>query len=86
MSYNSIVKSNLLFGGLKMKKCKNVQIGDVVRFPYHQFAPYRRGWNGWLFKPGIVTRLYTSTQGKLCAEITYLYRDEEVKCRRLVED
>lgn len=69
-----------------MKKCKNVKVGDVVEFPHHQFAPYRYGWNGWIFKTGIVNRLYTSTQGKPCAELIYTYRGEEVKCKRLVCD
>lgn len=69
-----------------MKKCLRVKVGDAVRFPHHQFAPFRRGWNGWIFKTGIVNRLYTSTQGKPCAELIYLYNGEEVKCKRLVCD
>lgn len=69
-----------------MKKCVKVNVGDVVEFPHHEFAPFRKGWNGWIFKTGIVNRLYTSTQGKPCAELIYMYRDEEVKCKRLVCD
>ena len=69
-----------------MKKCAKVKLGDVVRFPHHEFAPYRNGWNGWEFRTGIVERLYTSTQGKPCAELIYLYNGKEVKCKRLVCD
>ena len=69
-----------------MKKAVRVKVGDVVRFPHYQFAPYRSGWNGWMFTTGIVSRLYTSIQGKPCAELIFSYRDEEVKCKRLVCD
>ena len=69
-----------------MKKMKNVKVGDVVEFPHYQFAPYRSGWNGWLFKTAIVKRLYTSVQGKPCAELLYTYRDEEVTCKRVACD
>jgi hypothetical protein len=24
-------------------------IGEVVQVPVYEFAPWRRGWNGWLF-------------------------------------
>ena len=54
-----------------MKKMKNAKVGDVVRFPYYEFAPFRSGWNGWLFKVAIVKRLYTSTKGFKCAELVY---------------
>lgn len=67
-----------------MKKMKSVKVGDVVRFPHYQFAPYRSGWNGWLFRTAIVKRLYTSAQGNPCAELLYSYRDEDVTCRKFV--
>ena len=70
----------------KMKKCKSVKVGDIVEFPHTCFAPYRQGWNGWLFKTGIVSRLYTSTKGFLCAELIYDYRGEDVKTRKLASD
>lgn len=31
-----------------------VKIGDLVEVPRHQFAPNRKGWNGWLFSEAIV--------------------------------
>lgn len=60
-----------------MKKAKKVKVGDVVQFPAYEFAPYRRGWNGWLFEVAIVKRLYTSTKGFPCAEIVYQTRAKE---------
>lgn len=57
-----------------MRQAKNVKPGDVVRFPHTCFAPYRSGWNGWVFKVAIVDRLYTSKTGKPCAKITYCDR------------
>lgn len=30
--------------------------GDLVQVPVHQFAPMRRGWNGWLFSKAVVVR------------------------------
>jgi hypothetical protein len=69
-----------------MKKCKNVKTGDVVQFPHHQFAPYRSGWNGWIFKTGIVVRLYISVQGVPCAELVYSYRDEDVKHKHRIDE
>lgn len=37
-----------------MKKAKKLSIGAVVRVPTYEFAPYRSGWNGWLFSAGII--------------------------------
>lgn len=54
-----------------MKKAKNVKVGDVIQFPWHCFDERRRGWNGWLFRAGIVERLYMSKSGKQCAEVRY---------------
>ena len=54
-----------------MKQAKNVQVGAIVQFPHHCFAPNRSGWNGWIFRAAIVDRFYMSTTGKLCAEVTY---------------
>lgn len=68
-----------------MKKCREVKVGDVVQFPHHEWAPYRTGWNGWLFKTAIVKRLYTSIQGNPCAELIYFYYDETVTCKKRVD-
>jgi len=54
-----------------LKVAKNVKIGDVIQFPHHQFAPLRRGWNGWIFRAGIVEKLYISKSGKKCATVRY---------------
>lgn len=64
-------------GSVTMKKAKNVKVGDVVKFPSYEFAPYRQGWNGWLFEVAIVKRLYTSKSGKKCAELVYQTRNKE---------
>ena len=52
-----------------MKKAKNVQVGMIVEVPTYQFAPNRRGWNGYLFDPGKVTKLFISTKGNPCATV-----------------
>ena len=57
-----------------MKVAKNVKIGDVIQFPRTQFAPLRKGWNGWLFSAGIVEKLYISKSGQKCATVRYCVR------------
>lgn len=57
-----------------MKKARNIKVGDVVQFPAYEFAPLRRGWNGWIFRAAIVERLYISKSGIKCAEIRYCTR------------
>ena len=41
-----------------MKKVdfNKLQAGDLVEVPRTQFAPMRRGWNGWLFSEAVVIR------------------------------
>lgn len=41
-----------------MKKINysKLNAGDLVEVPRTQFAPYRRGWNGWLFSNAVVIR------------------------------
>lgn len=81
-----------------MKKAKNVKIGDIVSFPEYEFAPYRKGWNGWIFRAAIVNKIYVSKSGVKCANITYctrcagryqllpnVERDINVRCDRLFE-
>ena len=33
-------------------KHANWCVGEEVQVPYYCFAPYRKGWNGWLFADG----------------------------------
>lgn len=54
-----------------MKVVKNPKVGMVIEFPRTQFAPLRKGWNGWLFSVGIIEELYTSKSGKKCAKVRY---------------
>ena len=44
--------------GQKMKtvEFEKVKAGDLVEVPRTQFAPMRRGWNGWLFSEAVVIR------------------------------
>lgn len=37
-----------------MRKAKDLSIGAVVQVPTYEFAPFRSGWNGWLFSAGII--------------------------------
>lgn len=58
-----------------MKKAKRVAVGDVVQFPAYEFAPLRRGWNGWIFRAAIIEKLFVSKKsGKKCATVRYCSR------------
>ena len=54
-----------------MKNVKNPQVGQLVKVPVYQFAPMRSGWNGWIFRVGVIDGLYISTSGKKCAKVRY---------------
>lgn len=54
-----------------MKQAKNLKVGDVIQFPRTQFAPLRRGWNGWLFSVGIIEKLYVSPNGVPAATVRW---------------
>lgn len=41
---------------MKVANFETMQAGDLVEVPRTQFAPMRRGWNGWLFSEAIVIR------------------------------
>jgi hypothetical protein len=56
------------------KIARKVKVGDVIQFPRTQFAPLRRGWNGWLFSAGIIEKLYISKSGQKCARVRYCTR------------
>lgn len=43
-----------------MKKAKVVKVGQVIQFPHHCFDERRSGWNGWIFRAGIVQGFGTS--------------------------
>lgn len=57
-----------------MKQATNLKVGDVIQFPRTQFAPLRRGWNGWLFSVGIIEKLYTSHKGVPAATVRWCNR------------
>ena len=54
-----------------MKKAKNLEIGKVVQVPTREFAPLRRGWNGWLFDVGIVKGFGKSKSGNPLVKVEY---------------
>lgn len=54
-----------------MRKKRNVKVGDLVEFPYYMFAPMRSGWNGWLFRVGIVEKVFTTANGTAGATVRY---------------
>ena len=39
---------------MKTVDFEKVKAGDLVEVPCTQFAPMRRGWNGWLFSEAVV--------------------------------
>lgn len=57
-----------------MKKVSKIKIGDLVEIPVYEFAPFRSGWNGWIFRVGVVEKLYISKSGKKCATVRYCSR------------
>ena len=57
-----------------MKIAKNLKVGDLVEIPIYEFAPLRSGWNGWIFRVGVVEKLYISKSGKKCATVRYCSR------------
>ena len=54
-----------------MKKAKNVKVGDVIQFPYYCFDERRKGWNGWIFRAGIVDGFGVSNSGVKFAKVRY---------------
>ena len=58
-----------------MKKAKNVKVGDVIQFPAYQFSQIRTGWNGWIFRAGIVEKIYKGSRtGTMYATVRYCTR------------
>lgn len=57
-----------------MKLKKKVKVGDVIQFPHHRFSEQRKGWNGWIFRAGIVEQLYEDKHGRKCAVVSYCSR------------
>lgn len=54
-----------------MKKAKDLSIGAVVSVPTYEFAPFRSGWNGWLFSAGIIKARGTSKKGLPIVKVEY---------------
>lgn len=43
-----------------MKAVKNQRVGQLVQIPAFEFATMRSGWNGWIFRVGVIEKLYIS--------------------------
>ena len=56
-----------------MKTAKNPVVGELVMVPVDHFAPWRHGWNGWIFSKGIVVAV---GQSKNIGEKRKLYKVE----------
>lgn len=54
-----------------MKAVKNPCVGQLVQIPAFEFAPQRSGWNGWIFRVGVIEKLYVSKSGRKCATVRY---------------
>ena len=54
-----------------MKKVNAPKVGQLVKVPVYEFAPMRSGWNGWIFRVGIIEKLYISKAGNKCARVRY---------------
>lgn len=57
-----------------MKAIKNPFVGQLVQIPAFEFAPMRSGWNGWIFRVGVIEKLYISKSGRKCAKVRYCTR------------
>ena len=53
-----------------MKKVVNPYVGQLVQIHAYEFA-LRTGWNGWIFRVGVIEKLYISKTGKKCAKVRY---------------
>lgn len=55
-----------------MKKVNSVKVGDVVQFPWLHSEPWRTGLNGWLFRAGIIEKVWTGAKtGAKYARVRY---------------
>ena len=57
-----------------MKAVKKPFVGQLVQVPAFEFAPMRSGWNGWIFRVGVIEKLYISKSGRKCAKVRYCTR------------
>ena len=73
-----------------MKKARNVKVGDLVQVPVYNFAPHRSGWNGWLFRVGVVENIYKGqASGRKIARVRYAckLRDKySLECEEALKD
>lgn len=60
-----------------MKRAKNVKVGHLVEVPVYEFAPMRTGWNGWIFRVGVVEKLYVSKANYSCAKVRFYFNGKE---------
>lgn len=66
-----------------MRKAK-LKVGEIVQVPVYEFAPFRSGWNGWLFQSGIITRVFKGAKtGRMCAEVEYPSRSYAQRLRNM---
>lgn len=49
---------------MKVVNFDTVKAGDLVEVPRTQFAPMRRGWNGWLFSEAVVIQKGISAKNR----------------------
>lgn len=49
---------------MKTVDFEKVKAGDLVEVPRTQFAPMRRGWNGWLFSEAVVIQKGISAKNR----------------------
>lgn len=54
-----------------MKRIKKASIGQLLDVPVYTFASARSGNNGTLFRPAVVTDVYTNSNGEPCVKVEY---------------
>lgn len=52
-----------------MKHAKNLKIGSLVQVPDYCFAPMRHGWNGWIFRAGVIRKIGKSKDGTIVYQV-----------------
>lgn len=67
-----------------MKKARNVKVGSIVEVPFKEFAPYRSGWNGWLFRQGIVREIVNSQKYGRCYKVEFPSYYNHTNCKRTI--
>ena len=60
-----------------MKHVKNAKVGQPVEVSVYEFAPMRTGWDGWIFRVGVVEKLYVGNANYSCVRVRFYLNGQE---------